>query len=100
MTGWDDFSTPALRDLARDNGVKNVHDLTRPDLISALEEKKVEPLASNILSGPQDAPHFPKIPITEADFRQLLPNPDLPPERQSAPSQEQLNPHLFPNRLP
>jgi len=38
---------------------------------------------------------YPTMPVTPEDFSQLLPNPDKPAENQSAPSPEQLNPHLF-----
>jgi hypothetical protein len=47
------------------------------------------------VSGFQQGTAYPEIPITPDDFQQLLENPELPAENQSAPSPEQLNPHLF-----
>ena len=47
------------------------------------------------VSGFQEGIAYPPIPITPEDFRQLLANPDKRAENQSAPSPEQLNPHLF-----
>lgn len=47
------------------------------------------------VSGFQEGVAYPPIPITPEDFRQLLANPDKRAENQSAPSPEQLNPHLF-----
>lgn len=47
------------------------------------------------VAGFQQGTAYPPIPQTPADFKQLLHNPNLPPENQSAPSPEQLNPHLF-----
>jgi hypothetical protein len=55
---------------------------------------------NGIVYGPQNPPPYPDIPRTREDFQQLLENPELPAESQSAPSQEKLNPHLFPVRLP
>lgn len=52
------------------------------------------------VSGFQQGRAHPEIPLTADDFAALLDNPELPPQNQSAPSQEQLNPHLFPTRLP
>lgn len=47
------------------------------------------------VEGFQEGVHYPEIPQTPSQFRKLQDNPDLAPERQSAPSPEQLNPHLF-----
>lgn len=47
------------------------------------------------VSGFQQGLAYPPVPQTPADFKQLLHNPDLPPENQSAPSPEKLNPHIF-----
>lgn len=47
------------------------------------------------VAGFQQGLRYPKVPVTKEDFAKLLPNPDLPAENQSAPSHEQLNPHLF-----
>jgi len=47
------------------------------------------------VSGFQEGVAYPTMPVTPEDFSQLLPNPDKPAENQSAPSPEQLNPHLF-----
>jgi len=52
------------------------------------------------VSGFQSGRPYPNAPLTADDFAALLNNPELPPQNQSAPSQEQLNPHLFPARLP
>lgn len=52
------------------------------------------------VSGFQQGDEYPVLPKTDDDFAQLLDNPELPPENQSAPSMEKLNPHLFPTRLP
>lgn len=49
-------------------------------------------------AGFQEGKAYPKMPVTPDDFAKLLDNPDLPAENQSAPSPEQLNPHLFPKR--
>lgn len=64
------------------------------------ERARAEEFDETGVSGPQSAPEYPKVPVTRKDFRALLENPDLPAELQSAPEQEQLNPHLFPSRLP
>jgi hypothetical protein len=47
------------------------------------------------VSGFQEGVAYPPVPVTPEDFQRLLPNPDKPAENQSAPSPEQLNPHLF-----
>lgn len=46
--------------------------------------------------GFQEGAWYPKQPLTPDDFANLLDNPKLPAQHQSAPSPEQLNPHLFP----
>jgi hypothetical protein len=47
------------------------------------------------VSGFQEGLAYPILPETPEEFAQLLDNPDKPAENQSAPSPEQLNPHLF-----
>ena len=47
------------------------------------------------VSGFQEGTAYPPVPVTPEDFANLLPNPEKPAENQSAPSPEQLNPHLF-----
>lgn len=52
------------------------------------------------VSGFQEGTHYPTMPRTPEQFRQLLDNPEKPAEYQAAPAPEKLNPHLFPERLP
>lgn len=52
------------------------------------------------VSGFQEGVAYPVMPETPEEFSQLLDNPDKPPQNQSAPAPENLNPHLFPERLP
>lgn len=47
------------------------------------------------VSGFQEGVVYPSLPQTPDEFQQLLDNPELPPEFQSAPAPEKLNPHLF-----
>jgi len=47
------------------------------------------------VSGFQQGVEYPPVAVTPDDFARLLKNPALPPENQSAPTPEQLNPHLF-----
>ncbi len=51
------------------------------------------------VSGYQEGVKHPRVQVTPQDFANLLDNPEKPAESQSAPSPEQLNPHLFPERL-
>jgi len=48
-----------------------------------------------VVSGFQQGVAYPPLPKTRDDFQQLLENPKLPAENQSAPSPEKLNPHIF-----
>jgi len=53
------------------------------------------PEGNMTVSGFQQGLEYPKVPVTPDDFAELLENPDKPAQFQSAPSPEQLNPHLF-----
>ena len=57
----------------------------------AKQQKEEQPT----VSGFQEGVEYPVMPQTPDEFSALLENPDLPPENQSAPSPEKLNPHLF-----
>lgn len=59
-------------------------------------EEEVAMAEGGPVFGPQEAPVVPNIPFTREDFAELLLNPERDPQRQSAPPQELLNPHLFP----
>lgn len=56
---------------------------------------KKEEATTGQVSGFQEGRHYPSVPTTPDQFQQLLENPDVAPENQSAPAPEKLNPHLF-----
>lgn len=92
---WEDRTKDDLRAIAQEHGVEVASDATKGEIIEHLEAAGVPEPGTHEVAGPQPVRPVPAIPVTEQEFRQLLRNPDLPPEQQSAPSLDQLNPHLF-----
>lgn len=91
-----------LRDLASEHELEGRSSMNKEELVTALEDLGVTvgDDAVATVRGFQQGLAYPRQPRTAADFQKLLKNPDLPAEYQSAPSMEQLNAHLFPDRLP
>lgn len=107
MAEVSDLTADQLRKLAEDSGVEDVSRMAKGQLVTALAAVGVtevpDPVADDAVgevSGFQTGLEYPRVPQTREEFRQLLDNPDKPAENQSAPPMDQLNPHLFPTRLP
>jgi hypothetical protein len=94
---WEDKTVNELKQLAVDNGL-DVDGLKKAEIIDELEKNAIDEPGVYEVSGVQPTANVPLIPITRSDFRRLVENPELPPENQSAPPQDLLNPHLFPQR--
>lgn len=94
---WDDHNKETLLSIAQEHGLKVDSNTNKPEIIKALKDANVGEPGTHEVSGVQPARVVPRIPMTHADFRKMQINPDLPPEQQSAPPQELLNPHLFPS---
>lgn len=97
---WEDRKKNQLIAIAEEHGVAipSGDSATKAEIIEALIAAGVSEPTGHEVSGPQPAPVVPNVPITREDFAQLVENPDLPPQNQSAPGQDRLNPHLFPQR--
>lgn len=95
----EEKNVPELRDIAAEHDIEGRSDMKKSELIEAIRATDYSPDQEGLLYGPQGGVEYPLLPQTKEDFQEMLPNPELPPERQSAPTQEKLNPHLFPNRL-
>jgi hypothetical protein len=91
---FEDMKKDDLMSLASEHGVEGRTSMSKDELVQALRESNItEP--DTTVSGFQQGASYPHVPVTPEDFRHLLPNPNKPAENQSAPSPEQLNPHLF-----
>lgn len=95
----DEKSVPELRDIAAEHGIEGRSEMKKGELIEAIRGTDYSADTEGLLYGPQSGIEYPLLPQTREDFQKMMPNPDLPPERQAAPTQQDLNPHLFPNRL-
>lgn len=95
---WEDRTKDQLRAIADEYDLDVPGDATKAELIESLDAAGIGEPGEHEVAGPQPGQRVPPIPITSADFQSLMANPDLPPEQQAAPPQDQLNPHLFPQR--
>lgn len=93
---FEDLTLDQLYTLASEHNITGRSNMDKEALIEALEALDVRPPDEiSQVSGFQEGVDYPLLPQTADEFKSLLPNPDRPAELQSAPSQEQLNPHLF-----
>jgi hypothetical protein len=95
----NDLNKDDLLQLASEHEIEGRSKMSKEELVSALEDLDVVGGTSTV-TGFQQGVAYPTMPKTPAQFAQLLENPSLPAENQSAPSPEKLNPHIFPTRLP
>jgi hypothetical protein len=90
----DDLTLQSLQDLASEHEIEGRSSMDKAELVAALEAAGVT-VGDTTVEGFQEGVPYSEIPTTPKQFRALQENPALPPERQSAPSPEQLNPQLF-----
>lgn len=105
-------NTEDLRNLARDSDktIEGYSSMNKEPLARALDEAGVVPPwpaeedgdtnGGSAADGYQQGTAYPVQPRTPDEFSKLLRNPDVPAEQQTAPRPEDLNPHLYPTRLP
>jgi hypothetical protein len=91
---FEENTKDQLSALAEEHGVEVNARATKSEIIEALRAADVPENVGQV-SGFQEGVAYPPIPQTEEDFAQLLINAYKPAQFQSAPPQEQLNPHLF-----
>jgi hypothetical protein len=94
----EDLTNERLRAIAYANNVEVTTSMNKDELVTALNEAGVTEdttAPAGQVSGFQQGVYYPPIPVTAKQFSELLDHPETPAQFQAAPSQEQLNPHLF-----